>query len=208
MTQNGLNLEVQREALEISYDQTLSNERGKAIDTAIEGIGSAVTYQYADALGSLGDLVKQGVNAEYIHKNYNNQIKGLVAQKQMHAFQSPTVSGSTNSGDINYTMGNTRFTAYQMSVKKEYAEIIDSYLSMYGYQTNRVKIPNSNHTKLYWYTKTVGCEIDGAIPNEDIQVIKACYDNGITFWRNGEDIGRYTEIIDGKEVLRDNLNGH
>lgn len=208
MTQNGLNLEVQREALDIAYDQTLANATADVISEGLTGATKAVTFQFGDAVNSLGNLIQQNVNVGYTHKDYNNKVKGMVAQRQMHAFQSPTVSGSTNSGDINYTMGNTRFTAYQMSVKKEYAEIIDSYLSAYGYQTNRVKIPNSNHTKLYWYTKTVGCEIDGAIPNEDIQIIKACYDNGITFWRNGEDIGRYTEIIDGEEVLRDNLYGH
>jgi hypothetical protein len=62
---------------------------------------------------------------------------------------------------------------------------------MYGYQTNRVKIPNTNHRERFWYIKTVGCEIDATMAQKDIQKIKACYDNGITFWRDADAIAVY-----------------
>lgn len=179
LTQNALNIEVQTKSIELASQQQLVNDISSGVNSGING----------DVGGVIGSLAGSYFNA----KNYLNQIKGITAQKEMHAFQSPTVSGNVNSGDVNYVSGKLRFSAYQMSVKEEYARIIDNYFSMYGYQTNRVKAPNKNHRSRYWYTKTVGCDIAGSIPNSDMQTIKACYDNGITFWRNASEVGEYTE---------------
>jgi hypothetical protein len=55
---------------------------------------------------------------------------------------------------------------------------------MFGYKVNRVKVPNKAHRGRYWFTKTIDVNIDGAIPMEDMQKIKDCYNRGITFWRN------------------------
>ena len=63
---------------------------------------------------------------------------------------------------------------------------------MFGYQTNMVKVPNSNHRSKWWYTKTVSCNIDGNVPQNDLLEIKKCYDNGITFWRNASEIENYS----------------
>lgn len=190
LTQNALNIEVQTEGIKLSG---LQNAVNNAFDT---GKGASASIMSGDVVGGLTTAVQGGVNSYFIAQQQLNQIKGITAMKEMHAFQSPTVSGNIASGDINYCMGNIRFSAYQMSIKEEYARIIDNYFSMYGYQVNRVKTPNKNHRALYWYTKTVGCEIDGAIPNKDMQIIKTCYDSGITFWKNPTMIGKYTDAQD------------
>lgn len=179
LTQNSLNLEVQAESIEIVRNQEMVNSYGGSLQSA----GSLQVFS----------ALTQFANAGFAAEKYYNQIKGITAQKQMHEFQSPTVRGNINSGDVNYVDGKIRFSAYQMSIKEEYARIIDGYFSMYGYQTNRVKVPNYNHRERYWYTKTVGCELDGAIPNSDIELIKGCYNNGITFWVNPNEIGKYTD---------------
>lgn len=179
LTQNALNIQVQTESIKLASQQQLVNDVSSSVSSGIKG----------DVGGVISGLAGSYFNA----KNYLNQIQGITAQKEIHAFQSPTVSGNVNSGDVNFVSGKNRFSAYQMSIKEEYAKIIDGYFSMYGYQTNRVKVPNKNHRSSYWYTKTVGCEIDGPIPNADLQIIKSCYDNGITFWRRPNEIGRYTD---------------
>lgn len=186
LTQNALNIEVQRESIELTGLQSALNN---SIDTGI-GAGSSVGGK--NYLGAIGTAAKGLINSYFIGAQQLNQIKGITAMKEIHAFQSPTVSGNLNSGDVNFVRGNIRFSAYQMSIKEEYARIIDNYFSMYGYQTNRVKYPNKNHRSRYWYTKTVGCDISGSIPNEDMQLIKNCYDNGITFWKNPSEVGTYT----------------
>jgi hypothetical protein len=63
---------------------------------------------------------------------------------------------------------------------------------MYGYKVNSVKIPNKAHRSRFWYTKTLDINIDGGIPAKDMEKIKACYNNGITFWRNANEINDYS----------------
>lgn len=120
-------------------------------------------------------------------------INNQVARKEIHSLIPPTVNGNVNAGDVNFASGNSTFIAYQMSVKKEYAKIIDGYFDMFGYQCNMVKIPNKEHRSSWWYTKTADINIDGNIPNEDIQKIKNCYNTGITFWNNPDKIGDYSQ---------------
>ena len=65
---------------------------------------------------------------------------------------------------------------------------------MFGYKVNIVKTPAKAHRSRYWYTKTIDVNIDGAIPSKDMQVIKDCYNRGITFWRNASEIQNYSLI--------------
>lgn len=104
----------------------------------------------------------------------------------------PQTAGNINCGDVITAANNNTFHYYHMSIKAEFARIIDEYFDMYGYATHRVKVPNKNHRRSYWYTKTINANIDGAIPMEDIQKIKACYNNGVTFWKSPADIQDYT----------------
>ena len=71
-----------------------------------------------------------------------------------------------------------------MSIRPEYARIIDGYFSAYGYKVNTIKIPNVTGRTNWNYVKTVGCYIDADIPQEDLQEIKNLFDKGITFWHN------------------------
>lgn len=96
----------------------------------------------------------------------------------------PQAEGNTNSGDVIYSLEETTFTAYQMSIKQEYARIIDGYFNMFGYKVNTVKLPNITG-RTYWnYVKTIGCNIIGDIPQEDLQKIKDMFNNGVTMWHS------------------------
>ena len=70
------------------------------------------------------------------------------------------------------------------TIKKQFAERIDKFFDMYGYLTNTVKIPNINNRPNWNYIKTIGSNIIGDIPQEDIQSLKNMFDNGITLWHN------------------------
>ena len=73
---------------------------------------------------------------------------------------------------------------YTLSIKSEFAKRIDKYFDMYGYLTNSVKTPNLNNRPNWNYIKTIGINILGDIPQEDLQTIKQFFDNGITLWHN------------------------
>lgn len=121
-----------------------------------------------------------------------SQVANTLAQVYTQSFTPPQSKGNTNCGDVITSAKLNTFTYYQMSIRKEYAEIIDSYFDMFGYKVNIVKQPNKEHRTRYWFTKTIDVNIDGSIPNNDLQKIKDCYNNGITFWRNANEIQDYS----------------
>lgn len=119
-------------------------------------------------------------------------ITNSVGQIYEHSLRPPQAEGNLNSGDVTYSMGDLTFSAYHMSIKKEFAEVIDGYFDMFGYKVNQIKVPNKNHRENYWYTKTIDVNIDGAIPMDDMKKIKNCYNSGITFWKSASNIQNYS----------------
>lgn len=118
-------------------------------------------------------------------------IAQSIGQVYQMSLTPPQAEGNVNCGDAQYSAGYSGISMYKMSIKSEYAKIIDEYFNMFGYKVNRVKVPNKAHRSRYWYTKTLDIDIDGKIPLKDMQKIKECYNNGITFWRNATEIGNY-----------------
>lgn len=77
-------------------------------------------------------------------------------------------------------------------IKKEFAQIIDNYFSMFGYSTNRLKTPNINSRPHWNYVKTRYCYLNGRLPESAESEIRACFNRGITFWKNPGEIGDYS----------------
>lgn len=119
-------------------------------------------------------------------------VASTVGEIYSHSLQPPQAEGNLNSGDVITATGDNDFHFYEMTIKEEYARIIDGYFDMYGYKVNTVKKPSFLHRQNYWYTKTIDVNIDGNIPSEDMQKIKDCYNRGITFWVNPAVIGDYS----------------
>lgn len=118
-------------------------------------------------------------------------ISSSLANANTRLSTPPQLHGNVNSGDVMTASNSVTFRAFEMSIKEEYAKIIDSFFDMYGYKVNRVGVPKFLHRKNFWYTKTIDANIDGEIPLKDLQTIKKCYNNGITFWSNPANIGNY-----------------
>lgn len=149
------------------------------------GIGIASTALATAGNLALGNVV--GATASGI-----GGITGALTQFYRASMIPDQAKGSTNCGDINYVKNKNKFTVYPMSVKPEYAQIIDGYFDMFGYKTCRVKKPNYAHRQNWWYTKTIDIYIKGNIPNEYMTEIKDAYNNGITYWRNPSNFMNYS----------------
>ena len=105
----------------------------------------------------------------------------------------PRIEGGQSTGDINYAAGDNDFNVYRMHAKIEYLKSIDDYFSMYGYKVNELKVPNITG-RTYWnYVKTVNCNIEGAIPQEDLQKIKDIFNNGVTLWHDATKFLDYSQ---------------
>lgn len=96
----------------------------------------------------------------------------------------PQARGNVGAGSFAYSDGQTKFTFRVMTIKAEYARIIDNYFTMYGYKVNMLKVPNITGRQNWNYVKTIDVNIVGDVPQDDIQEIKGYFDRGITIWHN------------------------
>lgn len=105
----------------------------------------------------------------------------------------PQAEGNVNAGDVTSSCNRNVFYFEVKSIKKEMAKIIDDYFSMYGYKTNSTKIPNITGRTNWNYVKTINCNIEGDIPQEDLQKIKDMFNQGVTLWHNPSTFLDYTQ---------------
>lgn len=111
-------------------------------------------------------------------------IASSLGQVYEHSLIPDAIKGNVNSGDVISGDKKNTFFFYRMSIKSEYAKIIDDYFSMYGYKVNSVKIPNLTGRKNWNYVKTIGATIHGYFPDNDLKELKQMFDNGVTLWHN------------------------
>lgn len=166
LTQNGVNIAV-------------------SLATGVGQIAGGVAA--AVGTGGVGTVVGAGLASGGV-----STIASTLAQIHQQSYSPPQAKGNLNSGDIVTASDQNDFHFYDMSIKAEYAKIIDDYFTMFGYKCHRVKVPEKAHRGSYWYTKTIDVNITGAIPQEDLQTIKDCYNRGITFWRHTAEFKSYT----------------
>lgn len=120
-------------------------------------------------------------------------IANTVASVYEHSLQPPTAKGGVNQGDLNFAQRNT-FNIYPMTIKKEYAVVIDRYFSRFGYKVNEVKTPNLNSRTKFNFIKVGGLDelVSGNIPAVDLEEINRVFRKGVTIFHNYNDIGNYT----------------
>lgn len=119
-------------------------------------------------------------------------------QKYEHSLAPDTVRGGSNQGNLIFGMYDT-FTANRMSIRKEYAEIIDNFFSKFGYQINKIKLPNQVGRRYWNYVQIGNGEVLAyqkpdvvAIPADDLVNINKLYQRGITLWHDHTNLGDYT----------------
>ena len=155
------------------------------INIGVSGANMLMGFGGSVASGNVGGAMSSVVNG------LGNIANSMITKKQ-HELIPPEARGNLNCGDVITSSGKNNFHFYKMSIKQEYAKIIDSFFDVFGYKVNEVKIPNKNHRENYWYTKTIDINITGGIPMNDLQTIKNVYNNGITFWKNPANIKDYS----------------
>ena len=170
-----------------AFQVWLAQNKGGLIASSVGAIATGVSSVIA--LGG-GDLASGGRLAA----SSISQIMGILGSMRDAENMPPKMHGNLSSSVLNIQNGSKGFEFKQMTIKSEYAKIIDEYFSRYGYATHRIKVPNRNARQNWTYVKTIGCEITGNIPSDDAVKIRSIYDRGITFWNNGNNIGNYGDF--------------
>ena len=101
------------------------------------------------------------------------------------------VYGNQNSGDVTFSDGESTFTLYRRTIKYEYAKIIDDYFTMYGYKVNRLATPNIHKRSNWDFIKCIDVNLEGDIPEKDLDKIRSLFNNGCTFWHTTSNFLNY-----------------
>lgn len=109
-------------------------------------------------------------------------ISNSIVTQYEHSLTPDQAMGNTNTGDVTYSKQQTMFAFKKKSIKYEYAKIIDDFFSMYGYKVNSVKVPNITGRSNWNYVKMIDPNIEGYIPQEDLQEVKKMFSDGVTIW--------------------------
>lgn len=136
-------------------------------------------YQPPTGGGSGGGITGAAINGG---ANILNATANLVAQVTTASTQ-PNHARGQQSSSVFCAMGYQGFHYMPYRIQGQFAKIIDDFFSMYGYKTNRLKVPNRNGRKAWNYVKTCGCNLTGSAPADVTESLVHIYDRGITFWR-------------------------
>lgn len=150
------------------------------MSVAMTGAGSAQTIQ---AVGQYANAYQNAQNVSYnMQGDILNKTINLVAQVKTASTQ-PNHARGQQSSSVFCAMGYQGFHYMPYRIKGQFAKIVDDFFSMYGYKTNRLKVPNRNGRKAWNYVKTCGCNLTGSAPADVTASLVNIYDKGITFWR-------------------------
>lgn len=171
MTQNGINILGNR----------IDAPTAHAIGGSLQALTGAATKKYGSIFEGFG------------------QMFGAVKEQYRASMIPNTIGGQVNSGDVCYAYNKMSPTYYKMSIKEEYARIIDDWFSRFGYKINRVKLPNQIG-RTYWNYVKIGAgenigystNTDRSVPAASMEVINNIYRAGVTIWHDHANIGNYS----------------
>lgn len=120
-----------------------------------------------------------------------NTLTSLYDKKK----EPPKVHGNATSSAL-FAVARKAFIPCSYTCKPEYLAIIDDFFDMYGYAQACIGTPNI-HARPHWtYNRTVGAM---AVPKTgsgcsaaDLRRIQNIFDNGVTFWADGYEVGDYS----------------
>lgn len=134
------------------------------------------------AAGTLGGL---GVGIAGAIAGGINGIWNDMNEKQSHDIIPEQIQGNVNSSNYMFSEdNNNEIYFYVKTIKQEYAKSIDGYFNMFGYKVNRLGKPHIKARTYYDYIKTIDVNIEGNIPENDLNQIRKMFNDGIRFWHN------------------------
>lgn len=148
---------------------------GEALGLAQSVVGVAAGI----ATGNVGGAIASAFGAA---QQANNMV--------IESTKGSTTRGNQGSSSLTAIRGKD-FYIKSMCVTNNYANIIDDFFDRYGYALERITAPNRSSRPHWNYVQTKDCTIKGSVPADDMKKICSIYDKGITFWKNGSEVGNY-----------------
>lgn len=176
-----------------------------AVGNGVTGVGDALlnvssgNYQtnnadYRSLLGGVQSVIKGTFNAS-LSVMGSLKAEDIAEAKYNYAFNDAQYQP-------NYTVGTAApsvmagarlldFRVWCVHVRKDEADRLDDFLTMYGYAIGQVETPQYTARPHWNFLKTQGVTVRGEMPAFARAAISRILDGGITFWKNGDEIGNY-----------------
>lgn len=141
-------------------------------------VGGATQIATGNYVGGATSLVSSVVNS-------GAEIKSAFEQK------TASIGSATDTSCVLPT--NIKIRVVDCSPTMSECQVIDKYLSMYGYQTNQIKkiseVKNTRNNYNYIQVANANIKLNGI--QQDLQKIKSIFENGVTVWHSFENYGNY-----------------
>ncbi len=153
-----------------------------AVDATI-GLGSSIA-------GLAGGSLQGGLSGASKTTSAFWDALGMLANQTDRARNAGVTHGKALSENVLTGIKECGVDFYEMSCKKQFAEMADSFFEQFGYPINKITTPNL-HTRNRWnYVKTSHCGFTGDIDLDQLKKLRNIFDNGVTLWHT-DDIGNY-----------------
>ena len=167
---------------------------------SVSAFGVTLTGQDLTMAQNVGSLVSNLFSAN-VGGTVNSFFGIAQTMAKINATKSlpPQAGGQTANGAL-VAMKAKDFLFTDLSIRQSYAQRLDKFFDMFGYQQNDViaigQITNSRYLNSrvnYNYIKTQNALLqgDGDIPPTYAEAIQNCFNNGIRFWHNVDNYGNY-----------------
>ena len=150
--------------------------------SAVAGANAIQGYEYEKQRNELA-----GSKAEY--ENYALKLRQSADESRAKKLPNTPHAGSTSMAVATETKG---FWYNKICIRRQFAERIDKYFTMFGYAQNIVGVPNIHARQYFTYVKTTGSCVTGLIPQDDRELIDTVFDRGIRFWTDYTHFEDYT----------------
>lgn len=121
-----------------------------------------------------------------------SNVTNTMSEMYSTSVRADILKGDLNNGNVNIAHNMQNFYSARCHITEDYARTIDNFFTMFGYSCKRVKKPNINSRPHWNYVKTTNCTIRGGVPSDDASVICNIFNKGVTFWKNGDEVGNYS----------------
>lgn len=108
-----------------------------------------------------------------------SQLSQMASMMPAH---NPVAKGAFIGDEVAFSMGLHGFQFRRMCPAKDELEKLDTFFDMFGYQVNKVKMPNLHARQSWDYVKLNTPCIYGSVPVEGMAIIKSAFSNGIRLW--------------------------
>lgn len=154
-----------------------------AVNSTI-GLGTSIA-------GLAGGSLQGGINGASKTTSAFWDSLGMLANQTDRSRNAGVTHGKALSENVMTGINECGVDFYEMSCKRQFAEMADSFFEQFGYPINKITMPNLRSRSRWNYVKTSHCGFTGNIDLDQLKKLRNIFDNGVTLWHT-DDIGNYS----------------